>query len=106
MAGAWKRHTNIWVNMFFLIIFSLLHKVRGKEIGAKVLNGYLELSSQHTVSVLGRDKGYTVKYSSPSEGSPEAGGLYLTVYPEWSHNRGQYIFVRIINRCVRLLLCS
>ena len=39
-----------------------------------------------TVSVLGRDKGYMVKYSPPAEAKPEGtlegGGLYLTVYPE------------------------
>ena len=34
------------------------------------------------VSVLGRDKGYTVKYIPLSEGVPEGKGLYLTVYPK------------------------
>ena len=42
----------------------------------------------HTLSVLGRDKGYTVKYSPLPEGTPEGGGLYSTVYPESSPNMG------------------
>ena len=41
---------------------------------------------QNNVSVLGRDKGYTVKYNpSPEgvpEGTPEGQGVYLNVYPE------------------------
>ena len=44
------------------------------------------------VSVLGREEGYTVKYTTPPEGvpegkpkrTPEGGGVYLTVYPELS----------------------
>ena len=44
----------------------------------------------YTVSVLGRDKGYTVKYSlSPegfSEGFSKGDGLNLTVYPKSSPN--------------------
>ena len=41
-----------------------------------------------TVSVLGRDKGYTVKYSPLPDGVPKVKGkwLYLTVYPELSPN--------------------
>ena len=35
-----------------------------------------------TVSVLLREEGYTVKYTTP----PEGGGVYLTVYPELSPN--------------------
>ena len=35
-----------------------------------------------TVSVLGREEGYTVKYNP----LPEGKGLYLTVYPESSPN--------------------
>ena len=47
-----------------------------------------------SVSVIGQDKGYTVKYTicltefprAKPEGTPEGQGLYLTVYPELSHN--------------------
>ena len=43
-----------------------------------------------TVSVLGREEGYSVKYTpSPEgvpEGTPEGEGVYLTVYPELSPN--------------------
>ena len=49
-----------------------------------------------TVSVLGRDEGYTVKYNplpegaheGEVEGTPEGNWLYLTVYPESSLNTG------------------
>ena len=48
----------------------------------------------YTVSVLGRDEGYTVKYNpfsegvpeGEAEGIPEGKGLYLTVYPDSSPN--------------------
>ena len=48
----------------------------------------------YTVSVLGRDKVYTVKYNpclkefprAKPKGAPEGKGLYLTVYPELSPN--------------------
>ena len=43
-----------------------------------------------TVSVLGRDEGYTVKYS------PEAQGLYLSVYPKLTPNTGSKLLLRII----------
>ena len=43
-----------------------------------------------TVSVLGREEGYTVKYTplpeGVPEGTPEGEGVYLTVYPESSPN--------------------
>ena len=39
-----------------------------------------------TVSVLGQDKGYMVKYSPSSEGTPKDKGFYLTVYPELNPN--------------------
>ena len=35
-----------------------------------------------TVSLLGGDEGYTVKFSSLPEGTPEGKGLYLRVHPE------------------------
>ena len=35
---------------------------------------------QYIVSVLGRDEGYTVKYSPSPEGTPEGEWLYLTIY--------------------------
>ena len=38
----------------------------------------------HTVSILGRDEGYTVKYTPSPEGVPKGEGLFLTVYPESS----------------------
>ena len=38
--------------------------------------------------VLGREEGYTIKYTPPPEGvpeeTPEGGGVYLTKYPESS----------------------
>ena len=43
-----------------------------------------------TVSLLGREEGYTVKFTpSPEgvpEGTPEGEGVYLSVYPELSPN--------------------
>ena len=39
-----------------------------------------------TLSVLGREEGYTVKYSPSPEGTPEGEGLYFTVHPDLSHN--------------------
>ena len=53
-------------------------------------------STTDTVSVLGQDEGYTVKYSPPPEGFFEGGGLYLTVYPQSSPNTGSISFLRII----------
>ena len=48
--------------------------------------------SIYIVSVLGQEKGYTVKYtSSPEgvpEGTPEGKRVYLTIYPELSPNMG------------------
>ena len=51
------------------------------------------LGSDYMVSVLGREEGYTIKYTPPPEfprvkpeGTPEGGGVYLTVYPEPSPN--------------------
>ena len=40
----------------------------------------------YIVSVLGRDKGYTVKYNPLPVGVSEGEGLYLTVYPKSSSN--------------------
>ena len=44
----------------------------------------------YTVSVLGREEGYMVKYTPPPEGVPEGeargGGIYLTVYVKSSPN--------------------
>ena len=43
-----------------------------------------------TVSVLGREGGYTVKYNplpeGVPEGTPKGKGLYLIVYPKFSPN--------------------
>ena len=39
-----------------------------------------------TVSVLGQDEGYMVKYNPLPEGTPEGKGLYLTVYPQLRPN--------------------
>ena len=55
-----------------------------------------QTADENYVSVLGRDEGYTVKYSPLPEGTPEGGGLYLTVYPESSPNMGSISFLRII----------
>ena len=52
--------------------------------------------SLNTVCVLGRDWGYTVKYSPLPEGTSEGGGLYLTVYPELSPNTNSISFLKII----------
>ena len=42
------------------------------------------------ISVLGQDKGFTVKYNplpeEVPEGAPEGKGLYVTVYPKLSPN--------------------
>ena len=46
-----------------------------------------------TVSVLGRDGGYMVKYSPLAEGTWQGKGLHLTVYPESSpYTVSIYIF--------------
>ena len=60
----------------------------------------LGLNSGYTVSVLGRDEGYTVKYTPSPEGVPEGEaegtlegeGVYLTVYPESSPNTDSILF--------------
>ena len=52
------------------------------------------------VSVLGREEGYTVKYTplpegvpgAKPEGIPEGEGVYFTVYPESSPNRDSISF--------------
>ena len=56
------------------------------------------------ISVLGRDTGYTVKYSPLSEGTPKGKGLYLSVYLEPSPNTDMISFLRIImvNFCIVL----
>ena len=54
----------------------------------------------HTVSVLGRKEGYSVKYTlclkefprAKPEGAPEGEGVYLTVYPELSPNMDSISF--------------
>ena len=55
------------------------------------------LQRQFTVSVLGRDEGYMVKYSpSPEgvlEGTLKGEGLYLTVYSEASANLDKIKFL-------------
>ena len=47
-------------------------------------------SGEYTLSVFGRDKGYTVNYSPLPEGVPKrearGEGLYLTIYPKLSPN--------------------
>ena len=45
----------------------------------------------YIVCILGRDEGYTIKYSPsseevPKDKAPKGEGLYLTVYPESSPN--------------------
>ena len=53
---------------------------------------YTSEQDKDIVSVLGRDEGYTVKYTPLAEGvpegTPEGIGVYLTVYPELSPNTG------------------
>ena len=44
---------------------------------------------QYTVSVLGREEGYTVKYTPEL---PKTKGVYLTVYPELSPNTDSISF--------------
>ena len=43
---------------------------------------------RYTVSVLGQEEGYKVKFTPLPEGTPEGEAVYLTVYPEWSPNTG------------------
>ena len=65
------------------------------------------------MSVLGRDKGYTVKYNPLPEGTPEGKGLYLTVYPEsrliikfWRVSNKFDLLYRIHKTKTYLLLCG
>ena len=50
----------------------------------------------NTVSVLGREEAYKVKYTPLSEGvpevTPEVEGVYLTVYPQSSPNMDNISF--------------
>ena len=54
----------------------------------------------YTVSVLGREEGYTVKYTPLSKGvpegeakgTPEGEGVYLTIYPESNLNMDSISF--------------
>ena len=50
----------------------------------------------YTVSVLGQEEGYTVKYTplpeGVPEGTPEGKGVYLIVYPELSPNTDSISF--------------
>ena len=52
------------------------------------------------LSLLGRNRGYTVKYSTTPEGLPEktskGKGLYMTVNPESSPYTGSISFFKII----------
>ena len=53
--------------------------------------------SGNIVSVLGREEGYTVKYTAwraRTKGTPEGKGVYLTIYPESSPNTGSISFVQ------------
>ena len=80
---------------FFIIIWNTLHCI---ALHCIVLHcGAVHSKSQLcTVSVLGRDEGYTVKYNplperfpegrEKPEGTPEGKGLYLTMYPNLSPN--------------------
>ena len=45
-----------------------------------------------TVSVLGQEEGYTVKYAPSPSGTPEGEGVYLTVYTESSPNTDSISF--------------
>ena len=49
---------------------------------------YNSISDLLTVSVLGQDEGYTVKYTP----LPEGEGVYLTIYPESSPNTDSISF--------------
>ena len=52
------------------------------------------MNAAHTVSVLGLNSGYTVKYNplpegvpeGETEGTPQGKGLYVNIYPELSPN--------------------
>ena len=65
-----------------------------------LVNWYTVLYSVYcnlkTVSVLGREEGYTVKYTPFPEGvpevTPEGERVYLTVYPESSPNMDSISF--------------
>ena len=61
----------------------------------------LQTPYQYSLSVLGRDKGYWVKYNlcqkefpkAKPEGTPEGKGLHLTVYPELSPNTDSRLMI-------------
>ena len=45
-----------------------------------------------TVSVLGREEGYTVKFAPSPSGTPDGEGVYLTIYIELSPNTDSISF--------------
>ena len=48
-----------------------------------LVDSILPYYQYYIVSVLGKDKGFTVKYTPlRPKGTPEGKGLYFTVYPE------------------------
>ena len=55
-----------------------------KQLIILVFNILLNPNIKYFVSVLGRDEGYTVKYTPSPEGVPKGKGVFLTVYPESS----------------------
>ena len=56
--------------------------------------------NRNTVSVLGREEGYTVEYTpSPEgvpEGTPEGKVVCMTIYPDSSHNTDSISFKQSI----------
>ena len=59
-------------------------------------NNFANTAHIITVSVLGREEGYTVKYTPSPEGVPEDEGVCVTVYPESSPNTDSISFKQSI----------
>ena len=64
------------------------------------LNAYINIKYEYTVSVLGREEGYTFKYTPSSEGVPEGeargNSFGLMVYPQSSPNTDSISFKQSI----------
>ena len=78
-------------------MFCLMRNTPVQEGNFKSANfQYTILKQGYTLSVLGKDKGYTVKYSHLPEGVPkgtvEGKGLYLAVHLKSSPLRTVYYF--------------
>ena len=72
--------------------FNMLHAL----ILTLKYNAGLSKTFKYIISLLGREEGYTVKYTplyeGVPEGTPEGKGVYWTVYPESSSNTDSISF--------------